>query len=77
MLVAHFHTYQDTMSYKKRTLDIGIHKNAVPTLMIHGTKDIGVPYTNFLVLKSNWTPNGIKNSFVTFDGRSICGMVAN
>ena len=60
-------THQDTMSYKAAS-PYWNTQNAVPTLMIHGTKDIGVPYTNLPRFKEQLDANGIKNSFVTFDG---------
>lgn len=60
-------THQDTMSYKSAS-PYWNTENAVPTLMIHGTKDIGVPYSNITRFKEQLDADGVKNSFITFDG---------
>jgi acetyl esterase/lipase len=59
--------HQDTMTYKAAS-PYWNTQNAVPTLIIHGTKDIGVPYSNLPRFKEQLDASGIKNSFVTFDG---------
>ncbi|MBI3520230.1 MAG: alpha/beta hydrolase [Bacteroidetes bacterium] len=60
------HSHQDTVSYKASS-PYWNTQNAVPTLLIHGTNDIGVPYSNLPVFKEQLDASGIKNSFVTFD----------
>jgi acetyl esterase/lipase len=59
--------HEDTMSYKTASPFWNV-TNAVPTLMIHGTNDIGVPYSNIPRFKEQLDAAGVKNSFVTFDG---------
>ena len=61
------HTSQDTASYKAASPYWNV-TNAVPTLLIHGTKDIGVPYVSVQRFKQKLDANGIRNSFITFDG---------
>ncbi len=56
----------DTLSYKQCS-PYWNTVTAVPTLMIHGTKDIGVPYSNIVSFKNQLDGANIKNSFITFD----------
>lgn len=60
---------EDTLAYKSCSPFWNV-TTAVPTLMIHGTKDIGVPYSNLPLFKNQLDAAGIKNSLITFDGGS-------
>ncbi len=60
-------TASDSASYKASS-PYWNTVNAVPTLLIHGTKDIGVPYNNLPRFKEQLDRVGVKNSFVTFEG---------
>lgn len=45
---------------------LDIHKNAPPTIIVHGTADELVPYSNSVALVERLTANNVQNELVTF-----------
>ncbi len=58
----------DTSKYKEASPYWTVNSNSVPTLLIYGTEDIGVPYSNALKMKSKLDSLGIQNSLTTLTG---------
>ncbi|HRG88205.1 MAG TPA: alpha/beta hydrolase [Chitinophagales bacterium] len=42
--------------------------SSVPTMLLHGTNDIGIPYSNAVKMKAKLDQLGVPNEFHTFEG---------
>jgi acetyl esterase/lipase len=57
----------DTIKYKNASPFWLVKKNCVPTLLIYGVHDIGVPYSNAERFKSKLDSLSVPNTLVTFE----------
>jgi acetyl esterase/lipase len=64
-------TSADTLVYKKASPFWIADSADIPTLLVHGTKDIGVPYCNAVSFKNRLDKLGVKNSLETME----CGHI--
>lgn len=60
-------TVADTLAYKNASPYWRVSTGAVPTLLIHGTDDDGIPYQNALKMQAKLDNLNIVNEFLTFD----------
>lgn len=58
----------DTIKYKEGSPYWMVNNTSVPTMLIHGTDDIGVPYSNAVKMKARLDSLGVKSAFHTFTG---------
>jgi acetyl esterase/lipase len=58
----------DTLKYKEASPYWTATGTSVPTLLVYGTEDIGVPYSNPVKMKSKLDSLGIENSLITLTG---------
>lgn len=61
-------TANDTFKYKEASPFWMVNSTSVPTLLIHGTEDIGVPYCNIVKMQAKLESFGVVNQFKTFEG---------
>ena len=45
-----------------------VTSSSVPTMLLHGTEDIGIPYSNAVKMKAKLDQLGVPNEFHTFQG---------
>lgn len=57
----------DTLKYRQASPYWMVNSSSVPTLMIHGTNDIGVPYSNAVLMKQKLNSLGVDNLLSTFN----------
>ncbi len=65
------HTLQssaDTVLYKEASPYWMLNNNSVPTLLIHGTLDPGVPHSNAVKMKLKLDNLGVQNYFLSMEG---------
>lgn len=58
----------DTTFYKEASPYWMLNSNSVPTLLIHGTLDPGVPHCNAVKMKQKLDNLGVQNSFLSMEG---------
>jgi acetyl esterase/lipase len=61
-------TYADTLHYQQASPYWMANSSSVPTLMIQGTEDIGVPYSNAVRMHQHLDSLGVDNQLTTFNG---------
>lgn len=61
-------TASDTAKYKAASPYWMVNTNSPPTLLIHGTADIGVPYSCSKLMKDRLDSLGVENQLHTFTG---------
>ena len=59
---------EDTLKYKEASPYWMVKSSSVPTLLIHGTEDPGVPYSNAVRMKEKLESLGVENKLVTMQG---------
>jgi acetyl esterase/lipase len=59
---------EDTLKYKNASPYWMVNASSVPTLLVHGTEDPGVPYSNAVRMKEKLDQLGVPNSLVTMEG---------
>lgn len=67
----HLYSPADTVKYKFASPYWSVNSYSVPTLLVHGTKDIGVPYCNAQRMQTQLNELGVQNSLVTLDAGHI------
>ncbi|MBQ8210057.1 MAG: alpha/beta hydrolase fold domain-containing protein [Clostridia bacterium] len=63
-------SYADVQTYSEELLAVSpvdYVKTAVPTILVHGKKDVTVPYENATELDSLLTASNIKHQFISYD----------
>ncbi|MDD3877063.1 MAG: alpha/beta hydrolase [Bacteroidales bacterium] len=58
----------DTLAYKNASPFWTVNTTSIPTLLIHGTEDDGVPYSNAVKMKAKLDSLNVISSFTTLDG---------
>lgn len=58
----------DTLLYKNASPYWTVNTHSVPTLLIHGTDDIGVPFSNAARMQAKLNDLHVENALITFDG---------
>ena len=62
-------TAADTLLYKNASPFYQIHSTMPPTLIIHGTKDIAVPYSSVVAFYSQLKNYGEQHQLITLEGK--------
>lgn len=62
-------TADDTLLYKNASPYYQLHSNIPPTLIIHGTKDIAVPYSSVVDFYNQLKNYGEQHQMITLDGK--------
>ena len=62
-------TTADTLLYKNASPFYQIHSNIPPTLIIHGTKDIAVPYSSVVDFYNQLKNNSEQHQMITLEGK--------
>lgn len=61
-------THADTLRYREASPYYMATPTSVPTFMLHGTKDIAVPYSSVLNMQQHLNELGVENRLKVFDG---------
>ncbi|HLP50735.1 MAG TPA: alpha/beta hydrolase [Chitinophagales bacterium] len=58
----------DIERYKEASPYWKVNSSSVPTALLHGTEDIGIPYSNAVKMKTKLDALGVVNELYTFEG---------
>jgi acetyl esterase/lipase len=61
-------TYNDTLRYREASPYYMVTATSVPTFLLHGTKDIAVPYSSVVHMQQHLTELGVENRIKVFEG---------
>lgn len=61
-------TPSDSLAYRQASPYWVVNANSVPTQLIYGTNDIGVPYSNGIKMKNKLEALGVEHQFIGLDG---------
>lgn len=61
-------THSDTLRYREASPYFMASPNSVPTFLLHGTKDIAVPYSSVLNMQQHLNELGVDNRLKVFEG---------
>ena len=61
-------TPSDTLRYREASPYFMATSGSVPTFLLHGTKDIGVPYSSVVNMQQHLTEMGVENRMKVFEG---------